>query len=301
MEMNMTTKPNLKLVKANEKARSTSTKAKQAVDAPRGTIFMMIPEDLVIVGVDVKDDGSVFNDERLELPLDEVLLDSILRFGVKKNVVGRKNSETGKVEVTDGRQRTLCARKVNEILRERGEEPMPIPVRIERGSDDLMFDLQISLNHHVPSTPLMKARAAERYRARGKSDVETCRIFGISQATLQNWMDLLNMDEDVHKAVDSGKISSFQALKFSKLSRVQQKKAVQRLVEMKERKQSPAETSDSTPSVDKIKIPSKADLVAVIGKANGKVSEDFILGLKFALGEVGINDVPGLKEALGKK
>lgn len=291
-------KPSLKLVK---ETKSTATKAKQAVDAPRGTIFMMLPEDLVIVGVDVKEDGSVFNDERLELPLDEVLLDSILRFGVKKNIVGRKNPATNKVEVTDGRQRTLCARRANEILRERGEDPMPIPVRIEKGSDDLMFDLQITLNHHVQSTPLMRARAAERYRARGKSDVETCRIFGVSQATLQNWMDLLNMDEDVHKAVDSGKISSFQALKLKGLSRNQQKKAVQRLVEAKGRVSKEPAGDDAPPSVDKVKIPSKADLVAIIGKAQGKVSSEFIDGLKFALGEIGVNDIPGLKEAIGKK
>lgn len=279
-------------------------KNRQALDDPRSTVFMVMPEDLVIIGLDAQEDGSVFNDERLELPLDEVLLDSILRFGVKKNVIGRKNKATGKVEITDGRQRVRCARRVNEILREHGEAPLPVPVKLEYGSDDLMFDLQVSLNHHVQSTPLMKARTAERYCARGKSDADTCRIFGVTQATLQNWRDLLNMDEEVHKAVDAGKVSSFQVLKFAKLSRPQQRKAVQRLVEMKERKANDKEAKeDKTPSVDKAKVPSKADLIAIIGKVQGKdkVSEDFLLGLKFALGAVSISDVPGLKEALGKK
>lgn len=312
-----------------KKTRSATTVSKQAIDAPRSPIYMAMPEDLVLVGIDVKDDGSVFNDERLELPLDAVLLDSIMRFGVKKNVIGRKNISTGKVEITDGRQRVRCARRVNEILRENNEDPLPIPVRVERGDDNMMSDLQVTLNHYVQSTPLMKARSAGNYLGRGKSIEETCRIYGISEATLNNWTMLLNMDKAVHDAVDSGRISSYQALKLVKLSREEQKVAVAYLVNINEgippedvnkadsspssdpfndsipSSDTPRETVENAlfkvldkknPSEDRKKIPSKADLTTIVVQGYDKLDPNFILGLKYALGMVGPDAVPGLKE-----
>jgi len=287
-------KANLKLVQEPKKSRS-----KQAVDAPRGRpIFMMLPEEIVIVGIDCEDDASTLNDERLELPLDEVLVDSIMRYGVKKNVLVRKNRATKKVEVVDGRQRVLCAREANRRLVEKGGDPVPIPVRTEDGDDDLMFELQITLNHHVESTPLMRARTASRYMQRNKTKEETARVCGISMATLENWMTLLQMDKSIHDAVDSGKISSHQALKFSNLTRSGQQKAVKALIEMGPAQRRPARTKNTT---DKEYMPSKEALLNLVLQGEDKLDPNFILGIKYALGQVGIKDVPGLAEMKGKK
>ncbi len=267
----------------------------------RTTRYMAKPEILVIVGLDRKDDGSALIDERTTLPIDEDMVSTIMRHGVKKDILCRRNPATGDYEVVDGRQRTVNAREANRRLAANGESPIKVPIRVDKGSDDLMFELQIVLNRHVESTPLMKARTMERFYNRCGSRTETCRVCRISGPTFDNWMTLLQMDPEIHAAVDEGKISSSQALKFSKLTRVQQRKALQKFLTMKPKERRARKSESSPNKTDKTKMPSKAALLNIVIQDPESLDPNFLLGLKFALGLVSANEVPGLNEVPGNK
>lgn len=311
MEMKMP-KSNLKLVEPNEQPESESKrprrtprrikerprKTKHTADFPRGTLYHADPDDLVIIGLDDIDDESTLNDERLDLPLDPDLLDDIMQYGIQENTVGRKNRATGKIEMVDGRQRVRCAREANRRFNEMGERPITVPVVLVEGDDDLMFELQIVLNRRVESTPLMQARTAQRYLMRVKSKKLVCQLFRISEATLENWFTLIQMAPEVHEAIDSKQISSHQALQFAKLTRPRQKEAVKQLIALgpkQRRTKQPKKTQEGEPAA---KMPSKMELLNLVVKGQGsdQIDQGFILGLKYALGMVGVDDVPGLKE-----
>lgn len=279
---------------------ATKNNGKGGYEYSRVNRLMVPPEDLVILGVDEKDEKSPLNDERTKLPIDEDMVDTVMRHGVKKDILCRRNPATGKYEVVDGRQRTVHAREANRRLIAKGEQPIMVPVRVDKGSDDLMFELQIILNRHVESTPLMNARTMEKLFNRSGSKAETCRVCRISGSTFDDWMALLQMDDEVHKAVDEGRISSNQALKFSKLTRPKQREAVQQYLALnaKERRVVTRKPSKAT---DKAKMPSKAALLNIVMQEPEGLSPDFILGLKFALGLIPASEIPGLSEVQGDK
>lgn len=268
---------NLKLV------TEPRSKARHPVDAPRGSIYKMSPEELVIIGLDEIDGESKLNDERLNLPLDEKLVRDIMKYGVRENIVGRKNRATGKVEVVDGRQRTRCAREANKRLAQLGEsEPVHVLVCLANGDDELMFELQEALNYRVESTPLMRARTAQKYLLRVNDRHKVCELFGVSNATLEAWLTLLQMSPDIHDAVDAKKISSNQALQLSKLSRSKQKVALEQLLALDPKERRPIKRPKNT--TDKARMPSKTTLINIITQEEDSLDPNFLLGLRFALG-----------------
>jgi ParB-like chromosome segregation protein Spo0J len=282
---------NLKLVESEEPFKSTP---KNGHPFERANSYMAWPEELVVVGKDVEDDGSVLYDrERTALDLDEDLVDAIMRYGVKENVLVRKNNATDQYEVVDGRQRVVNARESNRRLIALGEKPRKVLTRLDSGSDDLMYELMIILNHRVESTPLMKAREAELFQQRSQSVKETCRVCKISESTYNNWMLLLQMDPEVHAAIDAGEISSSQALQFAKLTRGKQRKVVQKLIASDPKERRSIKRDKNT--TDKAHMPSKTALLNIIHQPDG-LDPSFILGLKYALGFVTADEVPGLKD-----
>lgn len=293
-------KTNLTLVADTSKPKDKSKKS-GGHPFERTTTYLAWPEELVIPGIDEPNEESVlFDKERKDLELNPDLLDSIMRYGVKKNVNARRNASTGKFEIVDGRQRVLHAREANRLLTAKGEKPRKILCRVELGSDDLMFELMITLNQHIESTPLMKARLAERFYMRSQSVGETCRVCRVSEHTFKEWMELLQMDKEVHDAIDEGKISCNQALKFVKLPHDKQRETLKSLVEMGAKKARPK----SEKSEDKAKMPSKATLLGVVNQAEeAELDPNFLLGLQFALGIKRASElrdvVPGFKNVKG--
>jgi hypothetical protein len=101
---------------------------KTAIDAKRGNLFLVPPEDITIIGLDTEDgpEHPLF-DERVLLPVDEALARNIAIHGVIEPVVIRKNGDDV-IEVIDGRQRVRSARLANERLEAEGKEPVLVPV-----------------------------------------------------------------------------------------------------------------------------------------------------------------------------
>jgi ParB family chromosome partitioning protein len=191
--------------------------SKSAIDAPRGNTFLMDPEALTIVS----DPAHPLYDERIHLPLDERMIRSIMKHGVRQAVNVRKNEEA--IEVVDGRQRVRHAIEANRRLIKEGAEPVRIKVMLERGTDADMAGLGVVLNVHRRDDDLMtKAKKAQRLLDLGKTDEEVEIDFGITRQTLRGWQNLLEASPVVQKAVAAGDVSASAAAVIAKLPRADQ-------------------------------------------------------------------------------
>ena len=81
-------------------------------------LLLFDPDTLVIV----EDEGSALRDDRAKLPYDERLVLSMMVRGVLQPVIVRKNPETDRTEVVDGRQRVKACREANKRLKKEGRD-----------------------------------------------------------------------------------------------------------------------------------------------------------------------------------
>jgi ParB family transcriptional regulator, chromosome partitioning protein len=195
------------------------------------------PDDLVLV----TDERSPIYDPRVNLEVNQALVSNILfdpggdgvPQGVLEPVLVRRNTETGKVEVVDGRQRVKAAREANKRLRKQGHEPIWIPTLLQRGGDARVMGVLISANEHrTEDLPSERARKAQRYIDLGRSEDEVATLLGVSRATVKNLLSLLDAPADIRKAADAGKIAVAGGYK---LSRMEPEEARKRLAELLEK------------------------------------------------------------------
>lgn len=197
-------------------------------------VHMFDPEILVLV----TDEKHPLFDERVNLPVDEALVAN-MKFapdgvpqGVIKPVVGRRNTETGKVEIVDGRQRVKAAREANKSLKKQGLELIRVPVLLQRGQDHKLMGLLISANHyHHDETPMGRAKKAQRYIDLGRDEEEVAVLLGVSPATVKNMLRLLDAPAAVRAAVDADKISASDGYKLSRLEPTEAREKLKELVE----------------------------------------------------------------------
>ncbi len=196
--------------------------------------YMFDPEDVVLV----TDEKSPLYDERVHLPVNEALVMNMLFApdgvpqGVLEPITVVRNPETGKVEVVVGRQRVKAAREANKRLKKRGQEPIRVPAMIQRVNPYRAMGILISENEHrQDDTPLGKAKKAQRYLDLGRDHKEIAVLFGISEASVKNLLSLLDAPAAVRNAVESGKISTSDGYKLSKLDPAEAKEKVAELVE----------------------------------------------------------------------
>ncbi len=211
------------------KASRDSLNAKGKRDA-----YMFDPEDLVLV----TDEKHPLYDERVNLPVDESLVLNIMFApdgtpqGVLEPINAARNTETGKVEVIDGRQRVKAAREANKRLKKKGLEPVWVPCMLKRVNAYTSMGMLISSNEHrQDDSPLGKAKKAARYIALGRDEAEIATLFGISAASVKNMLGLLDAPAAVRNAVEAGKISTSDGYKLAKLEPEEAKKKVAELVE----------------------------------------------------------------------
>lgn len=189
---------------------------RQALDAPRGQYFMLDPDKLVLI----VDKAHPLYDRRVEKPLTEQFIRNIDAFGVKKPIDGRKNGAD--VEVAEGRRRTRGAREVNRRRRAEGREPLLVPVILHRCSDADMDVLMVIGNECREDDDLV-TRAEKASRLIEQIGLEkTALAFGRSPDTVEGWLKLLDLSEEVRERVRSGDLSAAAALPLAELSREEQ-------------------------------------------------------------------------------
>lgn len=197
-------------------------------------VYMFDPEDLVLVD----DESSPLYDDRVKLPLDEALVLNIMFApdgvpqGVLEPGLGVRNTETGKVEVIDGRQRVKASREANKRLKKQGLEPVRMPLLLQRAQGHRLMGMLISTNEHrQDDTPLGRAKKAQRYLDLGRDESEVATLLGISPTSVKNLLGLLDAPAAVRHAVESGKITASDGYKLARLEASEAKEKVAELIE----------------------------------------------------------------------
>jgi ParB family chromosome partitioning protein len=213
------------------KSSRDALKAKGKTD-----VYYFDPKDVVLVD----DRGSALYDERVDNDFKESLVLNMMYQpepdgppqGVLKVLLGRRNPETGKVEIIDGRQRTKACREANVRLKKMGAEPIRLPVQLKRANDTRSMAMLISANEHsTEDSPINRARKAQRYIDLGRDESEVATLLGISKSSVKNLLSLLDAPAAVRGAVASGKISTSDGYRLAKLEPAAARAKVAELVE----------------------------------------------------------------------
>lgn len=240
---------------------SDDTKKKSAVDAPRRNVFMMDPDDIVIVGIDTGDtDKHPLWDPRIHLPIDPLLVANIRHYGVLEPIDTTKDGE--RLLVVDGRRRVLHARAAKRIQLEAGEEVVKVPVMIRKGDDAHLFG--VSRAHNAMRTgdgPLTNARNAQRMIDMGSSEAQVALTFGVTPQAVKNWLALLGLHTDVLAAVKAEQLTPTAAIQLAVLPRAEQAEVVSELA-----------VADEKPTVEAV----KRRVGARTGKGPGNAPKDKI-------------------------
>jgi len=198
-------------------------------------VYYFDPADVVLV----EDKASALYDERVNSDFKESLVlnmmyapDDGVPQGVLEPTLGRRNPETGKVEIIDGRQRTKAAREANRRLKKQGRELVRLPVWLKRSNDARAMAMLISTNEHrTEDAPLAKAKKAQRYIELGKDEKEVAVLLGVSESTVKNLLRLLDAPAAVKRAVDAGTITASDAYRLSREEPEAAKKKLGELLE----------------------------------------------------------------------
>jgi ParB family transcriptional regulator, chromosome partitioning protein len=280
-----------------------------AVQAERIKAWSIDPNNLVIIGHDTEDGPEhVLYDERINLELDEGLIRNIMIYGVLEPVLARPHgdAEDQVLEVIDGRQRILAAREANERLAKEGKEIARVPFIVKKGEAHRVFGMCISANENRrDDDPLSRALKVQKYLDMSRSEQEAAVAFGVSVQSINNWLRLLELAEEVQEAVKKGEISANAAAPLADLPHDQQVKALAKAGRQARKDKRDKPTAKDTNKVvkNKVQAPPKRLLRQIIETEDEEaevhlLDPNFVQGIAYALGIVKANDVPGLADLL---
>ena len=190
---------------------------KTAIDAKRGTIFMLEPERLTLV----TDKGHPLYDPRVEDPPDENMVANIAMHGVLEPVIVRKNGDA--IEVVAGRGRTKAAAEANRRLKAEGKPPMLVPAIMRGGDDADLFGVMISENEiRREDSMIVKGGKARKLLNMGYSVPQIAVTFGATRQAVESWLAADGLPARIKDAVEAGEISATAALQASGLPRDEQ-------------------------------------------------------------------------------
>ena len=213
---------------AETDSKRRSEMSKNAFDFKRGTLFMIDPDDpnLIII----EDKKHPLYDPRIELPVDEALVLSVMADGVQSPIFIMKDNEDHAVVVA-GRQRVRAAREANARLKKKGEVTMDVPARLFKGTEADLFGISVTENEiRRNDSPMMKAKKANKLILMGKSNSEVAIKFGVTPTAIGNWLKLLECSAKVRDAVDREQLSATAATKFIGLTHPEQDKLLDELL-----------------------------------------------------------------------
>ena len=201
---------------------------KTAIDAKRGTYFLMDPDNLTIV----EDPSHPLYDPRGLEPPDEDLVASIRLHGVDKAVKAIKDG--GDILVVDGRRRTVAAREAKKLNRKEGGPAPMVKVELVNGDDRSAVTRMILGNFRPKDESVMeKAGKALVLANLNIPHDEIGAAFGVSAGTIKNWLAALSLHPTVQKALDAGRVRLLDATReLGKLPRAEQPEALKKLEEV---------------------------------------------------------------------
>jgi len=267
--------------------------SKTAIDAKRGTVFLVDPENLVLV----EDRTHHLYDERVHMPVDQSLVESIKLHGVLQPVRVQKDGE--KLLVVVGRQRVKASRMVRKT-----DKDFRIPVLLTKGDDAGMAEEMIIENEHrTGDSPMTKINKAVRLLKLGRDEAEVAMCFRIGVPMLKTWLKVADLAPAVQKAIDERKVPLFETVR--RLSDLDREKQLEALADMGKTGASAEEASvkHGGKRTKKQKGVSRARMKKVLdGSLNSTVLKERAV-LSWAIGDFDDADlakaIPGFKKALG--
>lgn len=282
---------------------------KTALEAPRRSIFMVDPNDVIIVGLDDSHGPThPLYDDRINLPIDESIVAGMIEFGVREPITILKDGKS--ILVVDGRQRVRHAREANKRLAKKGLPKIRVPANPpEPGEEARLVALSTLLNEHRQQDDILqKAKRAQRLQELGHTSKQAAQFLRVSEQTIRNYARLLQLDKRVQNAVARGTISASAAAELSDLPRAEQREQLDQLVtdtgttgkkkptaRQTRKAANEAKSPDGPNSETKLLAPSKRDLRRILERAGDSTKmpfeAGFLFGIRYALGEVNPNDV----------
>jgi ParB family chromosome partitioning protein len=196
--------------------------------AGKTDMLLFDPEELFLV----TDEASDLYDERVNLEPTEAFVSNLEHYGVLEPILVRKNTQSGKTEVVDGRQRVKGLRVANKLLKKKGLEPWRIAAVVKRADAGNAIGMMISANEQrAADDPLNLARKAARMLERGKTEEEVGLALGRSISSVKNLIKILDAPAVVRRAVEAGKITVSDGYKLAGLEVEDAKKKVEALIE----------------------------------------------------------------------
>lgn len=220
---------------------------KTSIDAKRGTMFLVEPENLFVA----TDPEHPLYDPRANKPISAEMVASILAKNVIEPIIVRKNGKT--LEVVDGRQRTKNAVEANKRLRAEGAPTLCVPVIVRKEDDVEAYETSVSLNEiREDDDVITKAEKAAKLTKMGRTEAEVARAFGVTLITIRTWSRIFDLAPQVRTAIKNGDVGASEAVK--ELAELTREEQVTKLDKMRE----------SSPAAR------KSERRAANGKANGK-------------------------------
>lgn len=289
------------------------------------------PSKLYIVGVDGNEDEThPLYDERARLPCQNTLVQSLMSYGNRVEVIVRKGPE-GRLEVVDGRQRVKAARLANARLAANNELQIRLKytLDVDASVDETMAQGISNLTNAVrfADDPITESYKTVRYLARllGKPEedalyvAENSRdehlsaaadVFGCGTQTIGNRIAFCLLDPGVILLVKSGKLKYTTALQLSELPVKEQ------LGKAKEFVEDGATIAEARASVKASAAGTKVDRgdkttigavilrqVVKLALSDGKacrLSDAHLVALRVVCGQLTVNSVPGLEEYINR-
>ena len=200
-------------------------------------VYLFDPEDVILK----QEKSSALYDKRADNDFNESMVQNMMfeidgvPIGVIEHLSGRRQAETGKVEIIDGRQRTLALREANRRRKKLGLEPIWLPVHLKRANDQRAMSMLISANEHrTEDSAANKAEKAQRYIALGRDEKEVAILMGISESTVKNLLRLLDAPAVIRNAEATGKISTANSYQLAREASKDPEKAKEMLAELLE-------------------------------------------------------------------
>lgn len=175
--------------------------------------FWEYPENLTLV----KNPNHPLYQERVNRPIKEERVVSILRCGVKQSVIVTKGANPafpeylGKLLVVDGRGRVQDACEANRRLKAKGRPPIKVrctPEEDKQEDPGALFESALECNSlRDDDDAVTEAHSILKLRELGRSEEECAQIVGISMQTLAQRMRVLELSPNVQRAIQSKDIS----------------------------------------------------------------------------------------------
>jgi ParB family transcriptional regulator, chromosome partitioning protein len=183
--------------------------------------FDPFDERLVVI----TDPSHRLYDKRVEIPINEGMVESIASEGILSPVKIRKVGDN--YEVVFGRQRVRCAREAKRRYPDRKILIPTIPVTLNEV--EALLHATIENVQRVDDPPSIRGFNAARLREKGYTDQELERAYGVKIGTIEDWISFYECaSEPVREAADDGRISYTKAREISRKATDKQAEAVEK-------------------------------------------------------------------------